>query len=121
MHRSILLLGAICAANLLNAAAAAHAFLDRAIPAVGGTVTVSPKEIRLFFSEAIEPLFSGIVLASAGGQPIKTGPAVVDAADHTQLVLTVPLLAPGRYKVTWYVVSIDTHPSQGDFIFEIRP
>jgi copper resistance protein C len=121
MRRSILFLGAICAANLLNAAAAAHAFLDRAIPPVGGTVSVSPKEIRLFFSEAIEPLFSGIALASADGHPIKTGQAVVAAANHTQLVLPVPLLAPGRYKVTWHAVSVDTHPTEGDFIFEIRP
>ena len=121
MRRSIFSLGLICVANLFAAAAAAHAFLEHAIPPVGGTVSVPPKEIRLFFSEPIEPLFSTIALASAGGQPIETGPAAVAAADHTQLVLAVPLLAPGRYKVTWHVVSVDTHPSQGDFIFEIRP
>jgi copper resistance protein C len=121
MRRSILVLGVLGTVYLTEAGASAHAFLDRAIPPVGGTVSVSPKEIRLFFSQAIEPLFSGITLASAGGRSIETGPAVVAAADHTQLVLAVPLLAPGRYKVTWHVVSVDTHPSQGDFIFEIRP
>jgi methionine-rich copper-binding protein CopC len=121
MRRAILFLGAICVANLVDAAAEAHAFLDRAIPPVGGTVSVSPAEIRLFFSEAIEPRFSVIALASAGGRSIETGPAVVDATDHTQLVLAVPLLTPGRYKVSWHIVSIDTHPTEGNFTFEIKP
>jgi hypothetical protein len=84
-------------------------------------VSVPPNEVRLFFSEAIEPLFSRISLTAAGGQPIKTGAAVVDPTNHTQFVLPVPLLAPGRYKVTWHVVSVDTHPTEGDFTFEIKP
>ncbi len=121
MRRSHLLLCALGAAVVPEVDALAHAFLDRAIPPVGGTVSVPPKEIRLFFSEAIEPLFSGIALAAAGGQPIKTGPPVVDAADHSEFVLPVPLLPPGQYKVSWHVVSVDTHPTEGDFTFEIKP
>jgi methionine-rich copper-binding protein CopC len=35
--------------------------------------------------------------------------------------LPVPALPSGRYKVTWHVVSVDTHPTQGDFTFEIKP
>jgi copper resistance protein C len=121
MRQSLLVLCALGAAGLPDADASAHAFLDHSIPPVGGTVAASPKEIRLFFSEAIEPLFSGISLASASGQPIITGPAVVDAADHAQFVLPVPPLPPGRYKVTWHVVSVDTHPTEGHFTFEIKP
>jgi copper resistance protein C len=121
MRRSIFSLGAIGAVCLLNVRASAHAFLDHSNPPVGGTVSVTPKEIRLFFSEAIEPLFSRISLTATGARPIKTGTAVVDPADHTQFVLPVPLLAPGRYKVTWHVVSVDTHPTEGDFTFEIKP
>jgi methionine-rich copper-binding protein CopC len=120
MRRSIFSLGLICVANLFAAAAAAHAFLDHAIPPVGGTVSVPPKEIRLFFSEPIEPLFSTIALASAGGQPIETGPAAVAAADHRQFVLSLPVLTAGRYKVTWHVVSVDSHPTEGSFTFEIK-
>jgi methionine-rich copper-binding protein CopC len=120
VRRLILLLGAICATTLFDTAAAAHAFLDHAIPPVGGAVPAPPREIRLFFSEAIEPLFSSIAIASAGGQPIKTGPAVVGVADHSQFVLPLPALSPGRYRVTWHVVSIDSHPTEGSFTFEIK-
>jgi methionine-rich copper-binding protein CopC len=121
VRRFILLLGAVGAASLLCHEASAHAFLDHAVPPVGGTVLVPPKEIRLFFSEAIEPQFSRISLTAAGARPIKTGAPVVDAMDPMQFVLPVPLLAPGRYKVTWHVVSVDTHPTEGSFTFEIKP
>jgi copper resistance protein C len=47
-----------------TSAAFAHAQLQKAAPAVGGTVSASPTEIRLKFSEVIEPRFSGIALAT---------------------------------------------------------
>ena len=84
-------------------------------------MSVAPREIRLTFTEGIEPAFSRIELATAEGQPIGTGPATVDPRDNTQLVLPLPPLAPGRYRVKWRVVSMDTHPTEGDYMFEIRP
>jgi methionine-rich copper-binding protein CopC len=88
---------------------------------VGGTVSAAPREIRLSFSERIEPAFSRIEISRADGQPIGTGPATVDPRDNTQLVLALPPLASGRYRVKWRVVSVDTHPTEGDYTFEIRP
>ena len=91
------------------------------MPPVGGTVPAAPREIRLTFSEAIEPAFSRIELATADGRPIGTAPVTVNPRDNTQLVLALPPLAPGRYRVKWRVVSIDTHATEGDYTFEIRP
>ena len=48
-------LAVVCAAT----DAFAHAQLEKATPAVGGTVA-SPSEIRLEFSEGVEPKFSKI-------------------------------------------------------------
>src|SRR5580700_8928564 len=112
---------AATAVSLPTVGTRAHAFLDHAVPPVGGTVAASPPEIRLYFSEAIEPRFSGIELTSIDGRPVKTGPSTVDPRDQMQFVLPVPTLPSGRYKVTWHVVSVDTHPTQGDFTFEIKP
>jgi methionine-rich copper-binding protein CopC len=100
----------------------AHAMLVKAVPAVGGTVTASPSEIRITYSEAIEPRFSGIELKAADGRAVATGAAGVDPGDHATLV--VPLkgaLQPGSYRVTWHVVSVDTHRTQGSFSFEVKP
>src|SRR3954452_3954237 len=99
----------------------AHAFLAQAAPPVGVVVSVAPREVRLTFSEGIEPAFSHIELTRAEGQPIGTAPATVDPRNNTQLVLALPPLAPGRYRVKWRVVSVDTHPTEGNYTFEIRP
>jgi len=101
--------------------ALAHAFLNQAVPSVGGTVAKSPKEIRLTFSEGVEPRFSGIELATSDGRVIATGPASRDPGDDKQLVLLVPPLAPGRYKVSWHVVSVDTHRTEGAYTFAVAP
>ena len=61
------------AVGALPVAALCHAFLKEASPIVGGTVPASPKEVRLTFSEAIEPHFSGIDLATGDGQTIAAG------------------------------------------------
>lgn len=101
--------------------ALAHAFLNQAVPSAGGRVAKSPKEIRLTFSEGVEPRFSGIELATSDGRIIATGPAIRDPGDDKQLVLLVPPLAPGQYKVSWHVVSVDTHRTEGAYTFAVAP
>ena len=102
-------------------AALSHAFLNEAAPLVGGTVPASPKEIRLTFTEAIEPRFSGIDLTTGDGRAIATGAAAVDPGNDKQLVLLVPPLTPGRYRVHWHVVSVDTHRTEGEYSFVVEP
>jgi|SRR5215471_5524081 len=110
---------ALAAPSVPAAGAQAHAFLNQAVPPVGGAVPTSPKEIRLTFSEGIEPRFSGIEIATGDGQPVATGPAVPDPGDDKLLVLSLPQLAPGQYRVRWHVVSVDTHRTEGDYTFTV--
>src|SRR5271155_1966805 len=121
MRRLVILLLAAFAWIAPAVGAQAHALLDRAAPPVGGTVLSAPAEVRLFFSKAIEPQSSGIELTTADGQPVKTGPAVVDTSDQMQFVLPLPSLAPGRYRVHWHIVSVDMHSTEGNYTFEIKP
>ena len=109
------------AIGMAPAVGLAHAFLNQAIPPVGGTVPASPKEIRLTFGEAIEPSFSGIDLAAGDGRIIASGPAFVDPGNNNQLVLALPQLVPGRYRVRWRVVSVDTHRTEGEYSFAVEP
>lgn len=107
-------------AALLPGAALAHAFLDHAIPAVGGTVAAAPAELRLFFSQELEPSFSGLSLFGADGQAVATGAASVDPQNRSQMVLKLPPLASGHYRVSWHAVSVDTHRTEGTFTFDIQ-
>jgi copper resistance protein C len=111
----------MAAVGMTPSAVLSHAFLNEAAPIVGGTVPTSPKEIRLTFTEAIERRFSGIELATGDGRTVATGPAVVDPTNERQLVLPLPPLAPGRYRVRWHVVSVDTHRTEGEYSFTVKP
>jgi methionine-rich copper-binding protein CopC len=102
-------------------AASAHAFLDHAVPAVGATVPTAPRQVQMFFTQQLEAAFSGAAIADAGGKTIATGAATVDPRNPMALVLNLPSLSPGRYRVSWHVVSVDTHRTEGSFSFEIRP
>jgi len=119
--RRLLLLAALTATGLIPTAALTHAFLDAAAPLVGGTMPASPKEIRLTFTEAIEPRFSGIDLTTGNGRTIATGAAAVDPGNDKQLVLALPPLGPGRYRVHWHVVSVDAHRTEGEYSFAVEP
>ena len=52
---------------------------------------------------------------------IAIGPAPLDPGDDKQLVLAVPPLGPGRYRVIWHVVSVDTHRTEGEYTFTVGP
>jgi len=99
-----------------SSAAQAHAMLERASPAVGGSVSGSPREVRLFFSEGIEPRFSGAEVTGPSG---RVGGRAVTSGN--QLAISLPKLAPGSYRVNWHVISVDTHKTEGSFSFEVRP
>ena len=99
----------------------AHAFLDHAVPAVGSTITTAPRQVQLFFTQDLEPAFTDATLAGADGQPIATGTATVDPQNKAELVLNLPPLAPGHYKVSWHALSVDTHRTEGSFGFDVQP
>ncbi len=101
------------------AGARAHAFLDHARPAVGSTVPNSPPVIQLWFTQELEPAFSTVTVTDKSGRRVDDGDAAVDPKDATELRATLQQLAPGTYKVAWRVVSVDTHPTEGDFTFVV--
>ena len=98
----------------------AHAFLDHAEPAVGSTIDTPPTEIKIWFTERLEPAFSQIQLFDHRGKPVTQNHATVDSSDPSLLTLAVPALGPGEYKVTWKVMSVDTHMTVGNFAFTVR-
>lgn len=119
--RSLALAFVVAVACIAATPAAAHAFLDHAAPAVGSTVHESPRSVRLWFTEKLEPAFSHVRVVDASGKEVDAGDSHVDGADHAILTASLPALPPGSYRVVWRVVSVDTHVTEGDFTFEIKP
>jgi methionine-rich copper-binding protein CopC len=103
------------------AEARAHAHLEKATPAAGAIVA-TPSEIRLTFSEGVEPRFSGAKLTAADRSALPLGAAKVEAGHPETLVVPIAKpLPPGVYTVHWHAVSVDTHHTQGDFQFTVKP
>lgn len=104
----------------LQSPAWAHAFLDHADPKVGGTLTNSPTEIKIWFTQNVEPAFSTIQVQDAQGKEVDKKDSHLAAKDKSLLAVSVPQLPAGTYTVTWRVVSVDTHKTQGHFEFTIK-
>lgn len=119
--RAIWIIGSAAALLLFGGVAGAHAFLDRAAPAVGSTVHGSPSSVRLWFTEPLEPAFTTIKVLDQTGQRVDQGDKAVDAADRTLLRISLPQLPAGTYRVVWRALSVDTHVTEGDFTFDVVP
>lgn len=114
-------LAAMALTLFITRASLAHAFLDRAEPKVGSTVHQSPAQVRIWFTQDVEPAFSGIKVSDSDGKQVDGKDTHLDGSEKNLLVVSLPQLPPGTYKVSWHVVSVDTHPTQGDFKFTISP
>ena len=120
MHKIIeAALAAHMALLVLGPAAQAHAFLDHASPPVGGAVATSPAAVTLSFTQDIEPAFSNVTVTNQVGQRVDLGNAQVSPGAPAQLRIGLRPLPPGTYTVSWRVVSVDTHPTEGRFEFSI--
>ncbi|WP_297696240.1 copper resistance protein CopC [Phenylobacterium sp.] len=117
------MIGQLALAALIALAGAgpalAHARLLHAIPRVGSTVKIAPRDLELSFSESIDVGGSSVTLLGPSGR-VATGPLTRDPADPR--IVHVPVkraLPPGTYRVEWGMTSTDTHHTDGDFSFKV--
>ena len=102
-------------------AAAGHSQLILSDPAAGATLPVSPTEISLVFSEAIEPAYSSLDLLDAAGRTVLAGVGSPSDSDPEVLVAEIATpLGPGTYSVNWRAASAaDGHETTGYFEFVV--
>ena len=93
----------------------AHAHLTGSTPAAETKLAETPAEVVLDLSEALEPKFSGAEVHNASGARVDHGKSV----SGNVMRLGVGSLPPGSYSVTWHVLSVDTHTTQGSFSFHV--
>ncbi len=115
-------LGLIVVLALAAAAPAwGHAFLDRAEPRVGSTVKSAPAQVRVWFTQNLEPAFSTLEVVNERGERVDKGPAQPDPENPAVLHVPLKPVGAGTYRVRWRVLSIDTHVTEGDFTFRVGP
>lgn len=128
--------------------ASAHAWLNASIPGADSTIGTAPKEIKLTYSEPVEIRFSifkvykvnapagadahtlhaaadGLVAADLmkrGDDAARSDAGVANTVrSSTDVVVRLKDLEPGAYVLMWRVLSVDTHTTQGSFIFTYTP
>jgi len=121
VRRAWLVAAVAAAALALPASAWAHAALLRTEPVASRAVNAAPPEVRLTYSEPIEPRFAIVSVTDAAGRQVTSGaPASAPGAPQT-LVTPLRRVPEGWYLVFWRVISADGHPVRGAFTFAVGP
>jgi copper transport protein len=122
--RALRLIGAALAVVVLLAAtsgtAGAHAQLESTSPYSSSVLVVAPKQVVLHFGEPVEIDFGSLRVIGPSGQRVDSGGTHHPPGDTHAVVTSLPNHLPrGTYVVAWRVISVDSHPVHGAFIFSI--
>jgi copper transport protein len=113
----------LLAAFVLPATAWAHANLERADPAPGSQLDQAPRQLQLFFSEAVDGGFSRVQLLNTQREPVDRGDSHVAPNDPRALAVSLPDQLPnGVYTVSWRTLSaVDGHTVNGAYPLIVGP
>lgn len=100
--------------------ALAHAILVKSQPAKDETVEESPKQIDLWFNDAVRSEYKALAVIDSNGKRVDNHDVEQSLTDGSNIHATVPNLVPGKYNVRYRVVSEDTHIVTGKFEFTVK-
>jgi copper transport protein len=119
-RRVAVVLGGLLTLLLLGAPpASAHAALVKTAPQDSQILDSAPAEVTLTFGEDVSIGLGQLKVVTPDGSRVDTG---VPTQSSGGSVVHIPLksgLAQGSYLVVWRVVSADSHPVSGAFVFSI--
>ncbi len=118
LGRRLAVLAALLVGLAVAPAASAHAILVSATPDNATVVAQAPKAVTLTFSESVETAFGAVRVYDSQARRVDTGKILRPASTQVGSNLEAGL-ADGTYTVTWRVVSADSHPVHGAFVFSI--
>jgi copper transport protein len=111
-------LAAAVAALVLVPGAAAHAVLLKTAPPDDAVVETSPRRVTLAFDEEVESALGSIRVYDTNRRRVDAGRILRPAAAEVAVALEREL-PRGTYTVTWRVISADSDPISGAFVFHV--
>jgi len=100
--------------------APAHSALQRAEPPVESKLKRSPTEVKLYFTERLEPAYSRFQVKDDHGVQVDREDAHVDPSNPLLLRATLQPLERGAYMVIWRVLSVDGNATEGRYTFRVE-
>ena len=107
----------IMALVLMPQPAFGHASSVGSSPAADAVLDTAPSEVRIDFDSGLLEMGAALIVRSADGSSVTTGPAVV--GDRTFSVPVDPAAAPGVFEVSYRIVSADGHTNEGSFAYTV--
>lgn len=94
-----------------------HAVLVHSDPANGSVLAASPSMVQLWFTEPVQLVEPSLTIYGPSGGIVEQ-----ETVQEINGEVSVPFKASadGTYLVTWQVISQDTDPISGSFIFSLR-
>jgi copper transport protein len=109
---------ALAAAAVFAPAAFAHSVLIGTQPGNDVVVPQSPDQVVLEFNEPVDVSLGSLRVFDGQGQEVDQGEVSQPVATEVAVGLE-PELTPGTYTVAWRVVSADSDPISGAFVFHV--
>jgi copper transport protein len=103
----------------LAPAAAAHSTLLETEPARDRVVEHSPKRVVLHFDEPVETALGSITVFDGEGERVDAG-EIMRPAPESVAVAIDGRLERGTYTVAWRVISADSDPINGAWVFHVQ-
>ena len=88
---------------------------------MGAVVASAPKALTLRYTEDLEVPFCTVIVTNKTGQQVNMGKPQPVPGHPDELSVPVNITMPGKYKVSWHALSVDTHKTQGDYSFTVAP
>jgi copper transport protein len=100
--------------------ASAHAQLESTDPSQSSVLLVPPTQVVLHFGEPVEIDFGSLRVLGPGGKRVDGGAAHhPDGDTHSVAISLASDLPDGTYVVAWRVISADSHPVHGAYVFSV--
>ncbi|HEU0019197.1 MAG TPA: copper resistance protein CopC [Thermoleophilaceae bacterium] len=109
---------ALVALTALPAGAFAHAVVEQTQPTRGAALERSPELVTVTFDEPVESSFGALRVFAADGARVDVGEVQRPSGDAVA-VRVEDDLPDGAYTVTYRVVSADSHPVTGGYVFTV--
>lgn len=98
----------------------AHASLVKSDPPRRATLSESPSKIQLWFNEEIETAYAAVSVVDMNDKVVSQADPEKVIDDPKSIILLLPDLAAGVYKVRFRVLSIDGHVVDSNYSFRIK-
>ena len=113
-----MLIVALVATGTFSPNAHAHSVLIGTQPGNDAVVQESPAEVVLEFNEPVDTSLGSLRVYDGQGQQVDSGDVSQPVATEVAVGLESDL-RPGTYTVAWRVVSSDSDPISGAFVFHV--